>query len=558
MKKLTITILITVIVSLAMSFHVSALGDIVDGTASGSYTISREQIEAVIESAKTYLPDGYDYHIVFVDGRYNNARWGIYFNNRTNLTNGLAIALVNNPQPLTSEYSQTYKFSNLTFEQSKPIRFWDLSGRDIDVWHGYIVEYSTFDLGSNNEDKLEQLGIEYQFRIVDKPPVIETGALETLIAESNAITNVGYTQTTWQIFTAARTAAVNLLNTTGYAQEQVNSAATALQNAKNGLIRLPDITELQSLISQAKSKQQNQYRISTWNALQSPITNAENLIKTNEYTQAQVTSAKTALETALNNLEELPDISGLQALLSQAKAMERTSYTSASWQTLQSSIASAESTIATKDYTALQISIAQEVLQNALDGLTLIPDISGLQALISQAKDIEPTGYTSASWQSLQAAIQAAETLLTADEYTTEQRDNAITVLQAAIDGLAPLPDITGLQALMSQAASMKQENYTETTWNELQLAIQAAESLINSGDYTGEQINAVMSDLQHAVDGLSFRPGQFEITGETVKPVLDMFKEAVKVVVPVAIGLFALILCVIKVPSIFKKYVKR
>lgn len=68
-------------------------------------------------------------------------------------------------------------------------------------------------------------------------------------------------------------------------------------------------------------------------------------------------------------------------------------------------------------------------------------DISALQSLINTAKSKENIGYTATSWQALQSAITAAESLLNTADYTQSQVDAARNTIQVAINNLALRPE---------------------------------------------------------------------------------------------------------------------
>jgi hypothetical protein len=69
------------------------------------------------------------------------------------------------------------------------------------------------------------------------------------------------------------------------------------------LIFSPDITDIQDLINQAKAIEDIGYTSETWSALQSSISSAESIIDSGNYTQAQIDSARNAIQNAISGLE---------------------------------------------------------------------------------------------------------------------------------------------------------------------------------------------------------------------------------------------------------------
>lgn len=136
------------------------------------------------------------------------------------------------------------------------------------------------------------------------------------------------------------------------------------------------------------------------------------------------------------------NIKDLQSLINTAKTKKEDVYTSISWQALQSAISDSENLLKTMSYTQSQIDTSKNTLQDALDGLVLLPDTTVFQSLITTAKIEVNAGYTPESWQALQMAISAAENLLKTMNYTQSQIEAANNTLQAALDGLVLLPDL--------------------------------------------------------------------------------------------------------------------
>ncbi len=133
----------------------------------------------------------------------------------------------------------------------------------------------------------------------------------------------------------------------------------------------------------------------------------------------------------------------------------------------------------------------------------LLPDLSKLEELIDEAKDIsnEDQVYTEESYEALQLAITSSEESLDTIE-TEEELSAAIDSLQNAIDGLEI--NVAKLESLLKEAKeiSNKDETYTKESFESLQQAIKEAEESLDSIDTT-EKLSTAIDSLQSAIDGL-------------------------------------------------------
>ncbi|MCL2495498.1 MAG: hypothetical protein FWE98_07595 [Oscillospiraceae bacterium] len=129
-------------------------------------------------------------------------------------------------------------------------------------------------------------------------------------------------------------------------------------------------------------------------------------------------------------------------------------------------------------------------------------DKTTLTTKLTQAKAIEKGNNTDATWNALQAAITAAQAVADNGNVTQAQVDAQVTALQNAIDGLIAT-DKAALTAKLTQAKAIEKGNHTDTTWNALQTAITAAQAVANDGNATQAQVDAQVTALQNAIDGL-------------------------------------------------------
>ena len=141
-----------------------------------------------------------------------------------------------------------------------------------------------------------------------------------------------------------------------------------------------------------------------------------------------------------------------------------------------------------------------------------VPEVNkaALEQKITEAKAIKNENYTEASWNALQAAITAAEAVRDNEDATQDDVDAQVTALETAINALEEKepekPEEVNkdeLKKAIDAAKAIENKNYTEASWNALQAAIAAAEAVRNDADATQDDVDAQVTALKNAVDGL-------------------------------------------------------
>jgi hypothetical protein len=125
----------------------------------------------------------------------------------------------------------------------------------------------------------------------------------------------------------------------------------------------------------------------------------------------------------------------------------------------------------------------------------------------------DSTPYTSATWKTLDAALNAAgATLAGKTPITGETATAALSAIHNAVNGLITL-DVSALIAQLQEAVDSakvrypQEEEYTAQTWSALQTAISDAETLLAApADATEAQLAAAINTLNSAVSGLVTR----------------------------------------------------
>lgn len=130
-------------------------------------------------------------------------------------------------------------------------------------------------------------------------------------------------------------------------------------------------------------------------------------------------------------------------------------------------------------------------------------DKNALQSLIDQAMGLDEGNYTPASWSVLSSSMASAQAVLADVDSTQEQVDSALLDLQAAIDQLQTVADKTDLNAEISRAQSLTEEDYTPDSWSAMIVQLDAAGLVFADPNASQQEVDDAMANLRDAIDAL-------------------------------------------------------
>jgi len=190
---------------------------------------------------------------------------------------------------------------------------------------------------------------------------------------------------------------------------------------------------------------------------------AKEILDKSGATSDEILSAQNVLNAAVVSLHVLPDKSELQQKAEDAGKIDTSHDTAASVATLNSVLAYATGILNDQNATQADVTLATQVLQMAVDGLTepASADKNIILAMITQANSILSQGYTADSFQALADAITSAKAVAD-DKYAAQDSvEEQVNILKAAIAGLKEQADnalvlkdaATGVQVIDSESA---------------------------------------------------------------------------------------------------------
>ena len=257
--------------------------------------------------------------------------------------------------------------------------------------------------------------------------LVDVSELKANIADAKAEAEGNYTVAT---LAALKTAIANAEITVSIAKtaEEVEAANKALVAAIDALEELVEVdaSTLEELIAAVEALNAADYTAATWAAVKEALAAAK--IAVNAAAQADVDAAFAALDAAKTALVTKPNTEALAGAIADVEALVAGDYTAETWAVLVEALKAAKAALAS-DVQA-DVDAAKAALDTAKAALAakVAADTSALSALIAEIEALKSADYTSDSWATLKAALDAAKAVLDSDD------QNAIDLAKALLD----------------------------------------------------------------------------------------------------------------------------
>ncbi len=339
------------------------------------------------------------------------------------------------------------------------------------------------------KDALEQLAL-------------DKSALAEAIAQGNAITDDTaeadkYTAESLAALETAVTAGEIVYANPNATAEQIAQATQNILDAINSLTKDVDKNDLQELVDEANTINQDDYTDETAQDLQDAIDAAQAVLNDPNATDEEVQNAYEALEDAIDNLT--PDKTELEEKITEGENTDTTGMTPESIQALEDAITAAEAVDNDPDATVEEINDAIAAIEDAINGLT--PDKTELENAINEGDEIlggDTDKYSPESVQALEDAITAGEAVDADPDATVDEIKAATEAIKNALDNL--------LEEAIDDAKTIDTDDYTPESTQALEDAISDAEEVINNPDSTPEDIANAIEAIENAIDNLELK----------------------------------------------------
>ena len=151
-------------------------------------------------------------------------------------------------------------------------------------------------------------------------------------------------------------------------------------------------------------------------------------------------------------------------------------------------------------------------------------DLSGLEAAIKAADEVDATKYTDDSVATLTEAVKTGKSVLETLESTQEQIDNATNAINDAIKGLVQLvvTDFTALNDAIKDAEALTADKYTEDSYAKLTAAVEAGKTVAANTEATQVEVDSATTAIKDAIAALVEISKGNDVSGTITTPGTD------------------------------------
>lgn len=270
-------------------------------------------------------------------------------------------------------------------------------------------------------DKAEAALTEALKNLQEKPAAVNKDALKEETAKAKAILDdpYAYTDASVNALKEAHEAAVAVLENPDASQADVDKALNTLQEALAALEEKPvqtvDKTKLNASITQAEALKEADYTPESWKAFAAALQTAQDVLKDDKASQADVDQALDALNKAADALKAKPadqtvTKDKLNVQIGAAEKLKEADYTADSWKKLQTALEQARKVRDGKNASQTDVDKAEAALTDALKKLVKKTATGASQSKTPTAPGKSPT----ALFTGVSALIAAAGASLAA------------------------------------------------------------------------------------------------------------------------------------------------
>lgn len=193
--------------------------------------------------------------------------------------------------------------------------------------------------------------------------------------------------------------------------------------------------ELQTVID-TEIESEDLYTPNSYDKYLSALSEAESVKEKSIVTAQQINVAKSNLETALEELCVKPGKTELKQKLDDARQLDKTKYLPKSTTTLVKAIEVSALVYDDDNANAEDVQQAVADLDAGTKALIIKPDKTGLETLLSKAKNLDKNKYTTVSVGQLETAITSTNKTINDENATASDVDAAQKSLQTALDNM--------------------------------------------------------------------------------------------------------------------------
>lgn len=330
-----------------------------------------------------------------------------------------------------------------------------------------------------------------------------------------------YTSDSYKEFETKLKAAESVLNNQYGELDAIDQASDELKAAYAELIRRGDIKSVKDELDKIDQLKENDYTEESWTVLQAQIDAANKLLKKDEsnITENEVTDMVEALQKAKAQLVTKASVSkkSLKEYIDSNKLdeLDTDKYMTSGADAFKEALKNAHALINKENATKEELDEALKQLQDARANMVLKAsddEVKTLKALMNQYNEKD---YTASSWKEFEKVYNSIKDSLE-NENSSEDIKKLTESLNEAAGKLVKRADLSGLNAMLDSISKMDAKKFTSDSYSKLMSTVaEVSKKLENSADMTQDEADALVKELQNAIDALVKDPTITEVKEE-------------------------------------------
>ena len=331
-----------------------------------------------------------------------------------------------------------------------------------------------------------------------------------------------YTADSYKEFEKALKQAQKVLDKQAGELDAITNAKAELEVAYANLVKRGDIQGVKDELDTINKLKEKDYTSETWAILQDQVKLAQEFIKKDEttITEKEVIDMVDALQKAKAQLvtkvsvskKELKDYIASNEL----DKLDTNKYLTFTADSFKKALKNAQTLIEQEDATKEQLDEALKQLKDARTKLVLKAtddEVNALKALMDQYQEKD---YTASSWKEFEKVYNNVKAALE-NENTSDNVQALTNTLKEAAQKLVKRGNLDGIHGLLDQIKQLDSKKYTEASYSKLiDVVTEISKKLENSSEMTQEEVDALVGELQNAINALEKAP---TITTDTNEP---------------------------------------
>ena len=369
------------------------------------------------------------------------------------------------------------------------------------------------DLGNANQEKINSAKDNLSNAITELVSIEE---LSNIINEANDIKNNGekYTEVSLNILNTALENANEVIKNEEATKEMVSASVSSLRIAIDSLVKdeiatpEADKTLLTIVVEYAEAVKEKGALEDVVPAVikefEEALEEAKAILTDENVTQEQVNVASDRLIAVIQMLEfKKGDKTELNKLVEVINALDESKYTTSTWAVLQAELEKANKVIADENAMEKEVAETYESLNKAFAELELAADKSKLEKLVTELEAKDLSKYTVGSANKFNSELDNSKVILSDNEATQEQIDDAYNKLIRAYLDLRLIPDKSKLEELINKAEAIDVSKYTEESVSILNIKLKEVKELLGNEEATQDEVKKASEELEIALSGL-------------------------------------------------------